>query len=140
MRQMVEKKKKMRVRTSTVHVSSLFWGECTCRAAPVALYCLYRRTCLGFWGTENHLSPGECFGSLLCHHSSKCQQDGSHVSSNITLPSLVLPGHPPDGSRCDVVLGRRSGAAKTDETGSKRPLSPTCLTEMDGGEHIASTT
>lgn len=58
----------------------------------------------------------------------------------VTVPTrpphtLVFPGRPPDGSRCDVVLGRRSGAAKTDETGSKRPLSHTCqaLIEMDGG-------
>lgn len=88
-----------------------------------------------FLGNRASPEPRRVLGSLLCRHSSKCQQDGSHVSSNITLPCPVLPGRPPDGSRCDVVLGRGSGAAKTDETGSKRPLSPTCqaLIEMDGG-------
>lgn len=60
----------------------------------------------------------------------------------LCLHTLVFPGRPPDASRCDVVLGRRSGAAKTDETSSKRPLSPACqaLIEMDGGEHITSST
>lgn len=65
----------------------------------------------------------------------------------VTVPTqpphtLMFSRRPPDGSRCDVALGHRSGAAKTDETGSKRPLSPTCqaLIEMDGGEHITSTT
>lgn len=53
--------KKTRVRTSTVRVSLLFWGECTCRAAPVALYCSYRRTCSWFLGNRESPEPRRVF-------------------------------------------------------------------------------
>lgn len=56
--------------------------------------------------------------------------------------SSFFSGHLPDGSGCDVVLCLGSEAAKPDETGSKRPLSPACqvLIKMDGEDHITRST
>lgn len=124
-----------------------YFGECTASALLTGVLLFVWMHVLSMWGGKKSLEPQIVFGSLLFCHSYKCQLDGSHVSSNCTLPTLsldtlVFPGRPPDGSWCDVVLGCRSGAAKTDESGSKRPLSHPCqaLIEMDGGERITSST